>query len=149
MMPTTPSGWCSTRARPGRNHIDGDRCGFIQPAKVRARVAHRLQAGKEFQQAGLVRRAVAEVGGNGLDEALAVVVHQIEQGIEPRLPRRHAQPTALRRVAACMASNWRRKRALVGRCSRCCWIAVRWRSFQVSSWMGTGYFQFIRRYGPD
>ena len=54
-------------------------------AKVRTGVAYRLQAGKQLQQAGFVRGAVAEVGGNGLDKAVAVVMHQIEQGIEPRL----------------------------------------------------------------
>jgi hypothetical protein len=49
-------------------------------------VAHRLKAGEKFEQAGFMRRTVAEIGRNGFDEPVAVVMYQIEQGIQPGLP---------------------------------------------------------------
>jgi hypothetical protein len=48
-------------------------------------VAHRFQAGEEFQQAGFMRRAMAEVRRDRRDETLGVVVHQRQQRIQPRL----------------------------------------------------------------
>jgi hypothetical protein len=91
MMPTTPSGCITMRARPGRNQIEGDlACGFIQPAKCERvwRIASRL--GNSSSRRVSCAERWPKSAAMASTKALAVVVHQREQGVEPRLPRARA-----------------------------------------------------------
>jgi hypothetical protein len=82
-------------------------------------MAHRFQAGEEFQQAGFMGRTVAEVGRDRRDETICVVMHQRQQRVQPRLA-----PIAFdHRVAPGSGVHGLEDAPEAGRRRRCCWAA--------------------------
>jgi hypothetical protein len=69
------------RGARGQEQPVGQRAPRLHPAAaVAQRVAHRGQAGEDFQQVGLFRRAPAEVGIDGHGEGLALLAqHRLER----------------------------------------------------------------------
>ncbi len=87
MMPTTPSGWRSRRAPPGRLHqATARRSARIQPAQVSPRICDAVEARELLEQLGFLRGTHAEVGGDRVADSGGVLAQHAREPREALAP---------------------------------------------------------------